>query len=128
MTYHRTVEQIKDFLIKAGVWFETFEHAGVRTSEEAAKVRKGYSLKQGAKAIIIRVKNPEKKFLAMLVVPGDTRFNSDRVKRFFNSKDIRFATEDEVKTITGGVEFGGVPPFWNLFGLRVVVDPALFKN
>ena len=41
MTYHPVVEKIKDLLTQRGAWFETFEHAPVRTSEEAAKVRTG---------------------------------------------------------------------------------------
>ena len=128
MAYHKTVEQIKSLLEQNDVWFETFEHAPVRTSEEAAKVRTGYSLRQGAKAIIVRVKGRGEKYFAMLVMPGDSRFDGNKVKSFLRAKDIRFATEGEEKEITGGIEPGGVPPFGNLFGLRVVVDPGLFKN
>ena len=129
MKYHKTVEDIKDLLLKNSLWFETFEHEPVRTSEQAAKTRIGYSLKQGAKAIIIRVKKSGgDKFFAMLVMPGDTRFDSNKVKTFMGAKDIRFATEDEVKEITEGVLPGGVPPFGNLFGLEVIVDPKLFEN
>lgn len=68
-----------------------------------------------------------KKYFSMLVVPGDKRFNIDKVKELLNAKDIRFATEGEVKEIAGGVELGGVPPFGNLFGLKVIVDKSLFN-
>jgi prolyl-tRNA editing enzyme YbaK/EbsC (Cys-tRNA(Pro) deacylase) len=128
MAYHEVVGKIRDLLSENGVWFETFKHKPVRTSKEAAEVRTGYSLKQGAKAIVLRVKNEGKKFFVMLVFPGDDRFDENKVKEFFNSRDVRFATEEEVRTITGGVEPGGIPPFGNLFGLRVVVDPGLFEN
>ena len=30
--------------------------------------------------------------------------------------------------LTNGVQPGGVPPFGNLFGLEVVVDPQLLQN
>ncbi|MCH7951124.1 hypothetical protein IH980_00095 [Patescibacteria group bacterium] len=53
----------------------------MRTSEEAARLRPGYSLKQGAKAIIVRVKQSKaKKFFVMLVLPGDLRFDIKKVK------------------------------------------------
>lgn len=106
-----------------------FEHGPVRTSEEAAKIRPGYSLKEGAKAMIIRVKNNEsdKKFV-MLVLPGDLKFNNDKVKSFLRVKDIRFATPEEINQVTGGVEIGGVPPFGNLFNIEVIADPKLFLN
>lgn len=129
MQYNKTVNEIKKLLTDNNSWFETFEHAPVRTSEEAAKIRKGYSLGQGAKAIIIRVKiSGEGKKFVMLVIPGDLRFNNDKVKQLFNAKDIRFATEEEVADLTGGILPGGVPPFGNLFNLEVIVDPKLMEN
>lgn len=129
MEYHATVQKIRELLEKNNVWFETFEHEPVRTSEEAAKIRPGYSLKQGAKAIVVRVKiSGGANLFSMLVLPGDKRFDNEKVKRFFKAKDIRFATGEEVKQITGGIEPGGVPPFGNLFDLQVVVDPTLSQN
>ncbi|PIP50407.1 MAG: hypothetical protein COX12_01450 [Candidatus Brennerbacteria bacterium CG23_combo_of_CG06-09_8_20_14_all_44_41] len=128
-SYHPVTEQIRQLLTVHQIWFETFEHAPVRTSEEAAEIRTGYSLHQGAKAMIVRVKKSEtEKSFAMLVFPGDLRFDTDKVKAFFHAKDIRFATEEEVKTLTNGVLPGGIPPFGNLFNLTVVVDPKLFEN
>ncbi len=64
----------------------------------------------------------------MLVIPGDSRFDAEKVKKLFEAKDIRFATEEEVKQVTNGIEPGGVPPFGNLFGLEVVADSTLFDN
>jgi prolyl-tRNA editing enzyme YbaK/EbsC (Cys-tRNA(Pro) deacylase) len=54
--YHSTVSQIINLLEKNNYWFEIFEHEPVRTSDEAARTRNGYSLHQGAKALIVRVK------------------------------------------------------------------------
>jgi len=129
MEYHKTVKQIIDLLQENNYWFETFEHEPVRTSEEAAEIRHGYSLHQGAKALVVRVKKSEKdKKFAMLVIPGDSRFDKEKVKGLFGAKDVRFATEEEVKQIMGGIEPGGVPPFGNLFGLEVIADKTVFDN
>ncbi len=129
MGYHKVTITIIKLLKDKSYWFETFEHEPVRTSEEAAKIRDGYSLHQGAKAMIVRAKitNNDKRFV-MLVTPGDLRFDNNKVKQIFNAKDIRFATEEEVANITDGVQPGGVPPFGNLFGIEVLVDPILFEN
>ena len=128
-SYHLLVSKIKTLLEDNGMWYETFEHEPVRTSEEAAKVRTGYNLAQGAKAILVRVKeNGDKKYFVQIVLQGNQRFDNKKVKDLFKARDIRFATEDEVKEITGGIEPGGVPPFGNLFGLKVVADPELFSN
>lgn len=129
MTYHAVTNQIIDLLKKNNFWFETFEHEDVRTSKEAAKTRIGFTLSQGAKAIIIRIKLAAgvKKFI-MLVLPGDKRFDIDKVKSLLSTKDIRFAAEEEVIKITNGILPGGVPPFGNLFSLDVYTDEGLFVN
>lgn len=129
MDYHPVVGNILELLKQNHCWFETFEHAPVRTSEEAAKVRTGYTLRQGAKALIIKVRisSAESRFV-MLVIPGDLKFNNHKVKQALAAKDTRFATEVEVATITGGVQVGGVPPFGNLFGLETIADPKIFES
>lgn len=129
MAYHEVAEKITRLLKENNCWLETFEHEPVRTSEEASKVRTGYTLHQGAKAMIVRVKRTESdKRFVMLVFPGDLRFDNNKVKKLLDAKDIRFATEEEVGSLTGGVQAGGVPPFGNLFNLEVVTDPKLFEN
>ena len=124
---HTLTRRIVDLLDEAGCWYETFHHRPVRTSEEAAEARPGYSLNQGAKAIILRVKRTNKdKFFVMLVFPADRKFDAKRVKDYFGARDIRFATEAEVSALTDGVQPGGVPPFGNLFELPVYAAPGLF--
>jgi len=127
--YHPVVLQIINLLSEHKIWHETFTHEPVRTSEEAANLRDEYTLKQGAKAILVRAKisNAEKRFV-MLVMPGDVRFDSDKVKKLLGAKNLRFATEQEVFGITNGVLPGGVPPFGNLFDLEVFVDPLLLEH
>ncbi len=129
MSEHPIAERITDALKSHDYWHETFEHEPVRTSEDAARIRPDYTLEQGAKAIILRVKVPSvgKKFV-MLVMPGNQKFDSAKIKLLLHSNDIRFATEDEVETLTDGVKPGGVPPFGNLFGIEVVCDVKLFEH
>jgi prolyl-tRNA editing enzyme YbaK/EbsC (Cys-tRNA(Pro) deacylase) len=126
--YHQLTTTIQDLLQKNNYWFEKFEHVPVRTSEEAAQIRTGYTLHQGAKALIVRIKQPGRKFFVMLVIPGDAKFSKTKVAEAYQSKDIRFATPEEVSEITHGVLPGGVPPFGNLFELEVTVDPSVLAN
>lgn len=129
MEYHPVVKIITDWLQAESVWFETFTHEPVRTSAEASQVRTGYTIDQGAKALIIRVKHPVRgKHFVMVVVPGSQRFDVMKLKTLYGFTDIRFATEAEVSEITGGVLPGGVPPLGSLFNLPVYVEEALLKN
>jgi len=126
--YHSLVYKIISLLKENNYWFETFEHEPVRTSEEAAQIRTKYSLKQGAKAIILRVKKGKAQEFVMLVIPGNCKFNPTKVKKILNSNDIRFATEAEICKLTNGVEVGGIPALGNLFKLQVFVEPTLLTN
>lgn len=129
MDYHEVVNKILDILKSQNKWFETFEHEAVTTSEDASKVRTGYVLSQGVKALIVKAKVPEqgKRFI-MVCVPGDKKFDQKKLRDVFGITDIRFAMENEVSEITGGVERGGVPPFGQLFDLPVYADKSIFEN
>jgi Ala-tRNA(Pro) deacylase len=131
MKFHPISKTIVELLQADEVWFETFEHEAVTTSEDAARVRPDYSLHQGAKAIVVKgeKKNKEEVFL-MLVVPADLRLDSKKVKGALDLRSFRFATEEEISDITQGIQRGGVPPFGNLFfkPVAVYIDPKMFEN
>ena len=130
MAEHDIFHQILKVVQDAGVWHESFEHeTTVRTSEEAAALRPEYTLAEGAKALIMRIKVPHqgKKFV-QAVVPGDKKFDSKKLKQAAGANDLRFATEAEVAELTGGIQPGGVPPFGNLFGVEVYADTGVFAN
>ena len=155
MDFHPVVQKIKDLLEGRQVTYDYFEHEPVRTSEEASRIRPGYSLKQGAKALIVKVylkssngvtstsdiantssasntnnsngQGPKEDFV-MLVIPGDAKFDGKKVKKLLNVKDLRFATEEEVSNLTVGVQVGGVPPFGSLFGLSTYMDPQILQS
>jgi len=131
--YHPTVEKIKSFLDEHECIYVCFEHGPVRTSEEAAAIRPEYSISQGAKALIVRIKRKnvpkdEQKQFVQIVVPGDAKFDPKKARHALNAKDIRFATPEEVAEITNGIVPGGVPPFGNLFGLEVYAEQTLLDN
>lgn len=131
--YHSTVQKIKDLLDQHDVAYKTFEHEAVRTSEEAAAIRPEYSITQGTKALIVRVKKKglpkeEEKQFVQIVVPGDAKFDPKKARHALDVKDIRFATPEEVSEITDGVVPGGVPPFGNVFGIPVYIDQQCLEH
>jgi Ala-tRNA(Pro) deacylase len=50
------------------------------------------------------------------------------VKASLGAKKARLATEDEFIARFPDCEIGAMPPFGNLFGLKVYVDPALEQD
>lgn len=126
---HPLADRIEQILKEQGSWYERFEHEPVRTSHEAALVRPEYGQKQGAKSLIVKGKRPgEEKQFFMVVVPGDKQFDKHKLRSATGFSDVRFASEEEVHTITNGVIPGGVPPWGNLFQILVIADEGIFTN
>lgn len=114
------------FLKEKNVTCKEFRHEPVRTSAQADAVRPEFTAAQGAKTIIIkaRLRGKEKKYI-MLVLPGDKRFDSKKVRKVVDCSSFSFVDDDTVIKLTDGIKPGGVHPFGNLFGLDVFVDESL---
>ena len=65
---------------------------------------------------------------AMAVLPADERVDIERLRVALGSKDLRLATEDELKKLFPDCETGAMPPFGKLYGLPVYVDKRLAKQ
>lgn len=115
--FDRIIETLKN----ENITYELMEHKPVNTSEEAAKVR-GTELKQGAKALVCKAGNN----FVQLVISAATELDLDRAKRVIGSA-VSLANADDVKVLSG-VSIGAVPPFGNLFGIKVYVDKRLTEN
>lgn len=114
--------RIKEELASAHIAFETYEHEAVRTSEEAAQVRKT-PLSWGAKAILMYQDGKP----VMVVVPGDRKIDMKVFKQLYHIKDLRMATPGEVVAVTS-VEIGAVPPLGHIFGIPIFMDESLREN
>ncbi|MCS7135046.1 MAG: hypothetical protein N3E38_03310 [Candidatus Aenigmarchaeota archaeon] len=113
--------KVIDVLLRERVDFIVLSHEPVITSEEAALAR-GTSLESGAKAIIAKVED-----FMMFVLPSNLKIDSRKIKKIFNSKNFRFATDEELYNLTS-CKKGAVPPFGFIFGLETYVDEHLLKQ
>lgn len=109
-------------LVDAGVDFQHTHHEPVYTSVEAAAVR-GSTLHSGAKALILKGGDT---FL-MVVLPADLSLDSNAFRKHLRVKRLRFATKEEVFTLTG-LTPGSIPPFGSLFDLTTICDERLAEN
>lgn len=112
-------DRIVDLLTRHGADFRVMEHEPVRTSEQAAQVR-GTPLERGAKALVLDAGGD----LVMAVISAARRTDFRKLKAHLGSRRVQLASADAVMERTGCLP-GGVPPFGNLFGLRVLMDPSL---
>ena len=115
-------ERLQAKLKEAGIAFAVSRHRPVFTSEEAAAVR-GAPLASGAKALVVKAGDA----FALLVLPADRKLDSKQARSLMGVKGLRFASREEVKSLTG-LEPGSIPPFGSLFGMATYCDPALADN
>lgn len=115
-------EKIISLLNSKKVRYQLIEHEPVHTSAQAALVR-GTAPEQGAKALVMCSDGVP----VMLVLPGNLKVDLKSFKSKFGIKNLQMALPEEVEKITG-VKIGAVPPFGNLFNLKLFVDTKLGIN
>ena len=116
-------EKIINLLEENEISFKSVHHIETHTSEESAKAR-GEDISIGGKAILMKI---EDKFV-LLVISASRRIDTKKIKKFFNAKNTRFATVDELKDLTGLVP-GSVPPSGNpILPFKLYVDNSVIAN
>ena len=119
--------QIKNILDSRKISYNHLVHDLVKTSEDAAKIR-GTKLGDAAKALVCKAhyKDGTHSFI-QAVIPADKRLALKKLKAFLDLKNLSLASPDEVLERTG-CTVGSVPPFGNLFGLKIYADESLFAK
>lgn len=111
------------FLRDRGIPFREIHHEPTHTSEESARAR-GESMSIGGKAILMKV---GERFL-LFVMSAARKLDSGLVKRHFGERRLRFATREELMTMTGLVP-GSVPPFGKpVLPFELFIDESVTGN
>ena len=117
------VKKLKDLFDDAKVSYEVYNHPLAYTAQEIAQ-RQHFSGDQMAKVVILKA--DEK--LVMAIVTGSQKIHLPTVRTSLGVHEVKLATEDEFISRFPDCEIGAMPPFGNLFGLPVYVDPAVTKD
>ena len=116
-------QKLKKLFDDNQIKYKLLVHGGdAKTSEEVAKLR-GTPLETGAKSMIIKIDDG----FIDVIIPADKKFSSRPAKKFLKTDCLRFATKEEVLSLTHCIQ-GSVPPFGSLFGLKTYVDVNLINN
>jgi Ala-tRNA(Pro) deacylase len=113
------LERLVELLDSRRIAFQRLEHEPVYTSADAARVR-GTTLSSGAKALICKADD----VFVLFVIPADRKLANKQVRQALGTRQLRFATADEVLELTG-LRPGSIPPFGSLFGLTTYCDQQL---
>src|SRR5438045_9524140 len=77
-----------------------------------------------AKTVIVRLDGKT----AMAVLPAHRKIVLQDLRDVTGADQVRFATEDEFKSLFPDCEIGAMPPFGNLYGMEVYVAPSLTED
>ncbi len=115
--------KLKAFLDENETKYFTIRHSKAYTSQEIA-ASSHISGKDFAKTVIVKIDNE----MVMCVLPASYHIDFDLLREIFGKKNISLATEAEFKYLFPDCEVGAMPPFGNLYGMKVYVAEALTED
>src|SRR5438552_9706167 len=117
------VKKLKDFLDQQKVKYVAISHSPAYTAQEVA-ASAHVSGKDMAKTVIVRLDGKT----AMAVLPAHRKIVLQDLRDVTGADQVRFATEDEFKSLFPDCEIGAMPPFGNLYGRDVLVASVLSRE
>jgi len=122
MSLHQNILSI---LSASGEPFATFDHTATDTCESSAAMRHSLAIDgAGSKNICFHAKGQ----FYLVVTLASKEIKARAFKKPFGTKDIRFASADELATQVGA-PFGCVPPFgFESVSLPIFVDADIFSQ
>ncbi len=117
------LKKLKELFEEGKISYEVYNHPLAYTAQEIAE-RQHFSGREMAKVVMLKVDSG----LIMAVVTASQKVHLNTVKANLGAHEVRLATEDEFISKFPDCEIGSMPPFGNLFGLPVYVDPAVEKD
>ncbi|MFH1417440.1 MAG: YbaK/EbsC family protein [Planctomycetota bacterium] len=116
-------QAIHELLDRHAISYRSLHHEPTYTSEQSAKAR-GESVKIGGKALVIQTGDVNRLF----VMSAALKLDSGAMRRKFAVRRARFATREELMTLTGLVP-GCVPPFGRpILPFDLYVDESIVAN
>lgn len=112
--------KLKRFLDEHGIAYQCIEHYPAYTAQETA-AEAHIPGRDVAKTVMVTLDGE----LAMAVLPANRMLSPELLERATGVKRVELAPEVEFESRFPDCEPGAMPPFGNLYGLRVFVDESL---
>ncbi len=117
------INKLKDYLNYNDVKYVTVTHSKAYTAQEvAASIHiRG---KKIAKTVIVDIDGQ----FAMVVLPASYRVDFEKLQETVGAKKVRLASETEFIDSFPECEVGAIPPFGNLYGMKVYVAASIVED
>ncbi len=117
------IKQLKDFLDKNSVKYVSVCHSPAYTAQEIAASAhiKGKNL---AKTVMVKIDDK----MVMAVLPANYQVDLKRLKKAAGGSSVELAKEEDFIEMFPDCEVGAMPPFGNLYDMKVYVDTTLTED
>lgn len=116
-------QKLREFLDSHQVKYVTISHSAAYTAQEIA-ASAHVSGKELAKTVMIKIDGE----MAMAVLPASYHVDMDLLRDAAGAESAELASEREFKDMFPGCETGAMPPFGNLYDMRVWVSATLAED
>ncbi len=117
------IQKLKDFLNTNNVKYVMISHSPAFTAEEVA-ASAHVPGRELAKTVMVKVDGE----MAMAVVAAHQKVDFGLLEGVVGCTGVSLAEEDEFKSRFPDCDVGAMPPFGNLYGMKVYVDEALRED
>ena len=117
------LSKLREFLDQNKIPYVVISHSTAYTAQGIAALAH-IPGKELAKTVMVKLDGE----LAMAVVPASTLVDLTALKAVAGVKEAELASELEFKNRFPDCETGAMPPFGNLYGLRVFADQSLTRD
>lgn len=108
------------FLKERKIAHKSLKHPVVYTAQEIAAAQHVPG-KQLAKCVLVKHDNG----FHLAVLPAIHLIDLPKLKKLLKAKQLKLASESDIKRLFPDSEVGAMSPFGNLYGVPVIVDKAL---
>jgi Ala-tRNA(Pro) deacylase len=112
--------KLKEFLDSHNIKYVSITHSKAYTAQGIAAAAH-ISGKELAKTVMISSDSD----MAMAVLPASEQVNLDLLKSALKAKKVDLASERQFRDRFADCELGAMPPFGNLYNMKVIVDETL---
>jgi len=113
----------RSFLDEHGIKYVTIQHSTAYTAQEIA-ASAHVPGRELAKTVIVKIEGKP----AMVVLPASNRVSVAELQGLVGTPNVKIAREADFAKLFPDCEPGAMPPFGNLYGMDVYVDPDLTKD
>ena len=117
------VRMLKEFLDQKKVKYVAIKHSPAFTAQEIA-ASAHIAGQELAKTVMVKLDGE----MAMAVLPASFLVDFDLLKGATGAKKAELASEEEFEKLFPGCELGAMPPFGNLYDMKVYVAHRLSED